>query len=225
MKKKLKEDKFEVIDIAQLEKIKERDATLSYEDPIQAAALGRRMGADILILGEASAELGNVSEAHGVKVYSYTVSVTVKAIKTDTAEIIAVAKPDPENVRGGGTKGETAIAREALAKAGNKLYKKLTDDIVEKWRSEVYNVGKFQIILQNADDEDRGTFTKNLKAIEGVEKVIQRDVVEDTTIFDVLAMGSAIKTLPDKVMAMKDLPLELKDKSQNRMKIAIKLDE
>jgi hypothetical protein len=43
--KKLKEDKFEVIDIAQLERIQERDATLNYEDPIQAAALGRRIGA------------------------------------------------------------------------------------------------------------------------------------------------------------------------------------
>lgn len=222
--KKLKEDKLEVIDVAQLDKIKERDATLSYEDPIQAAALGRRMGADILIIGEASAELGSVSEAFGQKIYNYSVSVTVKAIKTDTAEIMAVEKVSETN-RGGGTKGETAIAREALATAGEKIYKKITNKIVEEWRNEVYNVAKYQIILQNADDEDRGTFTKNLKAIEGVEKVIQRDVIEDTVIFDVLALGSVIKTLPDKVLAMKDIPLELKDKSQNRMKIAIKMDE
>jgi len=222
--KKLKEDKFDIIDVAQLQKIKERDATLSYEDPIQAAALGRRMGADILIIGEASAEMGGSSVAFGQKVYSCRVSVTVKAIKTDTAEIIAVEKVSESN-RGGGTKGELAVAREALAAAGEKIYKKITGKIIEEWRSEVYNVAKFQIILQNADDEDRGTFTKNLKAIAGVEKVIQRDVIEDTAIFDVLALGSAIKTLPDKVMAMEDLPLEMMDKSQNRLKVAIKLDE
>ena len=222
--KKLKDDKFEVIDIAQLELIKERDATLSYEDPIQAAALGRRMGAEVLILGEASAELGNVSVAHGVKVYSYTVNVTVKAIKTDTADIIAVENVS-ESKRGGGTKGETAIAREALKEAGDKIYKKLTASVIETWRSEVYNVNKFQVILINADDEDRRVFVDNLKGISGVEKVVVRTVVEDTTVMDALVLGSAAGSLADKVLAMEDLPLELREKSANRLKVAIILDE
>ena len=167
--KKLKEDGLQVIDIAQLEKIKERDATLSYEDPIQAAALGRRIGAEVLILGEASAELGSVSEAHGVKVYSYSISVTVKAIKTDTAEIIAVEKVSTTK-RGGGTTGETGVARAGLSEAAAKIYPKLMDKVIEAWRSEVYNVTKVEIILQNADDEDRGVFIENLKGISGVEK-------------------------------------------------------
>jgi hypothetical protein len=222
--KKLKEDQFEVIDIAQLEKIKERDATLNYEDPIQAAALGRRMGAEVLIIGEASAELGNVSVAHGVKVYSYSVNVTVKAIKTDTADIIAVESVS-ETERGGGTKGETGVARDALRTAGNKIYRKLTNKVIETWRSEVYNVTKFQIILMNADEEDRGVFVRNLEEISGIEKVIERSIVEDTVILDALVLGSATATLPEKVLAMEDLPLELKDKSPNRMKVAIILDE
>ena len=222
--KKLKDDQFEVIDIAQLEKIKERDAALSYEDPIQAAALGRRMGAEVLIIGEASAELGSVSVAHGIKVYSYSVNVTVKAIKTDTADIIAIESVS-ETERGGGTKGETGVARDALRKAGNKIYRKLTNKVIETWRSEVYNVTKFQIILINADEEDRGVFVKNLREISGVEKVIERSIVEDTVIMDALVLGSATGTLPDKVLAMEDLPLELKGKSPNRMKVAIILDE
>lgn len=222
--KKLKDDKFDVIDIAQLELIKERDATLSYEDPIQAAALGRRIGAEVLILGEASAELGNVSVAHGIKVYSYTVNVTVKAIRTDTADIIAVENVS-ESKRGGGTKGETAIAREALKEAGDKIYKKLTASVIETWRSEVYNVNKFQVILINADDEDRRVFVDNLKGISGVEKVVVRTVVEDTTVMDALVLGSAAGSLADKVLAMEDLPLELREKSANRLKVAIILDE
>ncbi len=179
----------------------------------------------MLIIGEASAELGDARTVHGIKVYSVQAHVTVKAIKTDTAEIIAVEKVDESNSGGGAGRGEIAIAREALRKAGDKAYKKLTRKIIDAWQTEVYNVTKYQIILQNADDEDRETFIRNLKGISGVEKVIERAVVEDTVMMDALVLGSAKAGLAKKILAMEDLPLELKDKQPNRLKVAIIMDE
>ncbi len=212
--------KFDVIDVAQLEKIKERDATLSYDDPIEAAALGRRFGAEVLILGEASATLGSVRSPHGIKVYSFTANVTVKAIKTDTAKVIAVVEADGK-ARGGGTTGESAIAREALKQAGDEAVDKLMDKIVEVWRDEVYNVQTVQVLLLNADDEEQARFVQGLNNIDGVEKTIERFVEETTAMYDVLVTGSIKKDLADKIKGIEGLTLVLRSKGANSLKFVV----
>lgn len=212
--------KFDVIDVGQLEKIKEQDATLSYDDPIEAAALGRRFGAEVLILGEASAELGSVRTAHGVKVYSFAANVTVKAIKTDTAKVIAVVEADGK-ARGGGTKGESTIAREALKQAGDKAVDKLMDKIVEVWRDEVYNVQTVQVVLLNADDEEQKRFVEGLNNIDGVEKTVERFVEETTAMYDVLVTGSIKKDLADKIKDIEGLTLVLRSKRANSLKFVV----
>ncbi len=211
---------FDVVDVAQLEKVKEREATLHYDDPIEAAALGRRFGAEVLILGEASAELGEVRTAHGVKIYSYTASVTAKAIKTDTAKVIAVVE-EMASARGGGTKGEGAIAREALKEAGDKITEKLMAKIVEVWRDEVYNVQTVEILLFNADGEEQKRFVQGLNSIDGVEKVVERMVEETTAIYDVLVAGVIKKDLADKVLGIEGLALTLRGKTANRIKVMV----
>jgi hypothetical protein len=212
--------KFDVVDVAQLEKVKERDATLSYDDPIEAAALGRQFGADVLILGEASAELGSESTAHGVKVYSYSAHITVKAIKTDTAKVIAVAD-DSASARGGGTKGEGEIGREALTAAGNKVVEKLMDGILEVWRDEVYNVETVQVVLLNADAAEQEQFVEGLSKIEGVQKTIERMVEETTAMYDVLVAGAAKDSLADKITAIEGLKLAIRGKTANRIKVVV----
>jgi len=212
--------KFDVVDVGQLEMIKERDATLNYDDPIKAAALGRRFGAEVLILGEASAELGSVRTAHGVKVYSYTANVTVKAIKTDTAKVIAVEE-ESATARGGGTKGEGDIAREALKEAGNELVEELMGSIVEVWRDEVYNVQTVEVVLINATDEEQKLFVAGLKNIDGVEKVIERFVEETTAMYDVLAAGAITKGLAEKIKGIEGLTLSVPSKSPNRLKVQV----
>jgi len=212
--------KFDVVDVGQLERIKERDATLNYDDPIKAAALGRRFGAEVLLLGEASAELGSVRTAHGVNVYTYTANVTVKAIKTDTAKVIAVEEKSA-TTRGGGTKGEGDVARDALKEAGNALVEKLMDSIVEVWRDEVYNVQTIEIVLINANDEEQKRFVQGLKNIDGVERVIERFVEETTAMYDVLAAGAITKDLADKIKGIEGLTLSVPSKSPNRLKVQV----
>ena len=212
--------KFDVVDVAQLERVKERDATLSYDDPIEAAALGRQFGAEVLILGEASAELGSVSEAHGVKVYSYSANITIKAIKTDTAKVIAVVE-ESASARGGGVKGETAIAREALTEAGDKIAEKLMDEILEVWRDEVYNVQTVEVVLLNASEAEQKRFVEGLNNIEGVERTIERMVEETTAMYDVLVAGAVKKGLADKIKDIEGLTLAIRGKTANRIKVYV----
>ena len=216
--------KFDLINPEQHELIRERDAALHYDDPIEAAALGREFGADVLILGEASAEMGEARSAHGVNIYSYQANVTVKAIKTDTAKVIAIVE-DSATARGGGTKGETAIAREALKAAGDKVTEKLMGKIVEVWRDEVYNVQTVQVVLFNADSDERTLFVEGLNAIGGVEKVVERMVEETTSMYDVLVAGAIAKDLADKVLAIEGLPLTLRGKTANRIRVTVEEQE
>jgi hypothetical protein len=212
--------KFDVVDVAQLERVKERDATLHYDDPIEAAALGRRFGAEVLILGEASAEMGEARSAHGVNIYSYQAHITLKAIKTDTAKVIAVVE-DQASERGGGTKGEAAIAREALKAAADKVTEKLMTKIVEVWRDEVYNVQTVEVLLFNADREEQKRFAEGLKNIEGVQKVIERMVEETTAVYDVLVAGPVRKGLADKVLGIEGLSLTLRGETPNRIRVVV----
>jgi hypothetical protein len=212
--------KFDVIDVAQHERVRERDATLHYDDPIAAAALGREFGAEVLLVGEASAELGTVDEAYGTKVYSYQVHITAKAIKTDTAKVIAIVD-DSATARGGGTRGEGAIAREALTAAADKITEKLMNKIVEVWRDEVYNVQTVRVGLFNADSDERARFVEGLKNIDGVEKVIERMVEETTSMYDVLVAGAIAKDLADKVVAIEGLALTLRSKTANRINVTV----
>lgn len=212
--------KFDVVDVAQLEKVKEREATLHYDDPIEAAALGRQFGADVLILGEASAEMGSTREAHGIKVYSYSAHVTVRAIKTDTAKVIAVVEGDGKAM-GGGTTGEGDIAREALKDAADQTVEKLMDQMVEVWRQEVYNVEAVEIVLLNATTEEQKTFVQGLKNIDGVQKVIERMVEETTAMYDVFVAGAIKKDLVDKVLAIEGLKLTLRAKTANRIRVVV----
>ncbi|MBN1917113.1 MAG: hypothetical protein JW889_04310 [Verrucomicrobia bacterium] len=212
---------FDVVDVAQLEKIKEREATLHYDDPIEAAALGRRFGADVLVLGEASAELGGVREAHGLKVYSYTANITLKAVKTDTAKVIAVVQGSHAATGGGAVTGEGDVAREALKGAAGQTVEKLMDKIVQVWHQEVYNVENVEIVLFNATTEEQKAFIEGLKSIDGVQKVTERMVEETTAAYDVLVAGAIKKDLADKVLAIDEPKLTLRGKTPNRIRVVV----
>ena len=214
---------FPVVDKAQMMAIQERDATLSYADPQKAAALGRRFGAEVVIVGQASADLVDSSQPYGVSVFYYQAQISAKAIKVDIGTVMAAesAQSDWRKPGHGQGSGRMEAAKEALAASGESLADKMMNQILERWRSEVYNTVTIQIVAENVDGQRRKAFKNELKAIRGVESVNERSFINKVLILDVEVEGSIWNTFSDRVEDFETVGVTLTGKTDNRIDLEL----
>ncbi len=207
----LKRD-FPLVDKAQMDMVKSRDATLSWEDPNKAAALGRRFGAEVVVVGQATGDLMDTSRPYGVSVFAYEGRVQAKAIKVDTASLIASESVSAVE-RGS---GRVPTANKALQAAGQKLAMVLMKDIVEKWRSEVYNLTTIQLIIENATFKRNMQLKSGLKTLRSIKSVNERSFTKGILILDIEMFGT-----PDQLAILltesEDFNVEVTGKTQNRI--------
>lgn len=98
----------------------------------EAASLGRSVGAEVILTGKALAK-STVVEVYGTTQKSQQATVSVRAIRTDTGDIIATntaqgAYPHIDDIIGG---------TKAIQKACDKLSDEIMDQILERWQSDV----------------------------------------------------------------------------------------
>ncbi len=217
LEKAFLENDFPVVDKPQMEMIKARDVTLSYNDPSKAAALGRRYGAEVVIIGQATSDLVDKSQPYGVSVYAYQAQVSAKAIKVDTARLIA-----SENVsstqRGN---GRIPTAKESLDAAGQELADVMMSQIVEKWRSEVYNLVGVQLVCEKVNLDALNLFEDSLRNLDIVKSLSQRSFVNNIAIIDIEIEGNA-DILAAKLNEFINPSVEITARTQNRIDLLFK---
>ncbi len=108
------------------ELIRAQDITLSYEDPLKAAALGRRYGAQIIIVGQATSDLVQTSKLYDVSIFCYKARISARAVRVDSASIIASGRI--ESLQRGPSRISTA--KRALQDAGANLAYLLMEQIM-----------------------------------------------------------------------------------------------
>jgi hypothetical protein len=218
--KSLRKYKIEVIERSQLEKIKKREAAMNYDDPMAAAAIGRQFGAELLILGDGSAELGDVLKSYaGVTAYTYTGSVSIKAVVADTGEVIYSGSAEASETGGGGTEGKTQIARKALKNAAKKISDKAVREVLEKWRSEVYNVARIRITAVSPDQVELDKFKAELEKIDGVDQVSERESFAGVSIYDVMVQAAIKKDFANRIVKIEGVTIKSKTASTLRIDI------
>ena len=209
----LLQNDFPLIDKAQMERIKSRDATLSFSNPDKAAALGRRYGAEVVVVAEAKASLADTSKPYGVSVFAYECSATAKAIKTDTAELIT-SRSLSDTRRGS---GRIPTANKAIGAVSTQLADIMMDDIVERWRTEVYNETTVQLVCSNADLIKVENLKKALDDERCIKAVYERSFTQGVAIIDVELLGDT-DFLSNLIIEMKNAPLvRITGKTQNRI--------
>lgn len=209
---------FPLVDKAQMEAIQERDAALSYANPDKAVALGRRFGAEVVIVGEATSDLVDTNQAYGVSVFAYDARISAKAIKVDTGAIITKTTADSGQVHGG---GRIPTAKQAMEKAAQQLAKDLSSEIVEKWHSEVYNTVTMQIVAENANGTRRKALKSALGEIRGVRKVNERSFVNNILILDLDVDGAMANGFEEVLEGLPGIGVEVTAKTENRIDVKL----
>lgn len=206
---------FPVVDKGQSQMIKERDVALCYDNPNKAAVLGREYGAEVIIVGQATCNLMESSRPYGVAVFAYSADITVKAIKTDTAAIM-VSDSISASERGS---GRMPTANKALGSAGKQLADKMMRQIVERWRSEVFNAVNVQIVVDNLVASDREIIKKDIQAIRGVQGVNARSFNKGVMVIDLTIDGAIWKDFENRLLKLPNIKLDLVAKTENRVEL------
>ena len=207
---------FPVVDQSQMEMIKERDVALSYTNPKKAAVLGRQFGAEVVIVGQAESNLAESSMPYGVQVFAYTADITAKAIKTDTAAVMAVDSASGTE-RGS---GRIPTANKALASAGRKMAGTMMYRIVEQWRSEVFNTVSIQLVIDNMQPADVDILKQDLYAIRGVVEVNERSLRNGVLIMDITVDGAIWQDFRKRLMNLPDIKFRFIAKSENKIELS-----
>ncbi len=166
----------------------EQASAILQGDTKQAAAIGKMVNAEVVITGKALAKATEV-EAFGAKTRSQQASVTVKAIRTDTGDIIATAEgqgayPHIDDIVGG---------TKAIQKACEKISGELIDKILNRWQADVNEGTTISLRVKGVTGFDQlNQFTSALpSSVRGLVSVLQREWVEGYALLDVTMKGNS----------------------------------
>ena len=206
---------FPLVDKSQFRMIKERDVALCYSNPQKAAVLGREFGAEVVIVGQATSNLLESSRPYGVAVFGYTADISAKAIKTDTAAIM-VSDSVTATERGS---GRMPTANKALVGSGQKLARVMMEGVLERWRSEVFNVVNVQLVVENMQAQDREILKSDLESIRGVQGVYERSFNKSILVMDLTVDGAVWQGFEKRLLQLPNIKLELVAKTENRIEL------
>jgi len=180
---KFTEKGFNFVDEATVKKNIKRNMALQAiaGDDSAAASIGLEHGAEVVIIGSAVAKLAGKGIA-GTEMKSIHASITVRAIRADTGEIISSASEKGATAH----LDETAGGALAIKKAGEKLASSLIDQIIAKWSGEVGGQTTVQLTVSGIDFVSLNKFKTIIQSqVRGVLKLNQRSFTAGVAVIDV----------------------------------------
>lgn len=172
-----------LVDKTQSETVNKRDLMLASakEDLSGVAALGARYNADVILLGTAAARPGEKVTLAGKDFYKYDARMTVRAIRTDSAQLIVskvyTATANSTRATGGESKALDKLAEDAAPQ--------LLASIVEAWRRQVDVKRNIKLFVSGMDYEEYKAFKDATDRMKGLRGLRLRGIVEGLAEIDV----------------------------------------
>ncbi len=180
---KFTEKGFNFVDQATVKKSMKRSMALQAigGDDSAAAAIGLEYGAEVVIIGSAIAKTAAKGIA-GTEMKSIQASLTARAVRTDTGEILATASEKGATAH----LDETSGGAIAIKKASEKISSQLIDQIIAKWSGEVVGQATVQLIISGIDFMALNKFKAVIQTqVRGVQKLNQRSFTAGVAVIDV----------------------------------------
>jgi len=176
------------LDIVDSELIKtniDRDKALQamMAGPQAAAALGLQFGAEVIIVGKAIVK-GSAERIKDTSFRSYQAKVSLRAIRTDTAEILAYDSHSAAKIHVDDLVGGSMAIKEATAP----LVARLIPKALSKWGAPVQGqTQRIQLVIGNVRHVWQVAAIKKLlrSNVKAIKEVIQRSFVSGMAVFDV----------------------------------------
>ncbi len=184
-----------------------------------ASALGKKVGAELILVGKAMATATEV-EAFGTKIRSQQATVTVRAIRSETGEILCTATEQGkfshiDDIAGG---------IKAIQQACDRISETLVKQILDRWQADV-TAGNILIlqVLNVKDYSQLNRFKASLKSyVRGILSVIQRDFSENIATLEIEMKGDA-EDLAQKLssISMEDFPFQVTEVNEGGVTIRL----
>ena len=153
-----------------------------------AATLGKQLGAEVVLTGKSFAKATEVV-AFGATIRSQQATVQVKAIRTDTGDIIATGSEQGkfshiDDVAGG---------VKAIENACSKLSQTLMSQILDRWQTDIESGSVMTLNVSGISGYDQFTkFKASLKYyVRGLETVTQRSWDGSYAVLEIVMKGNA----------------------------------
>ncbi len=189
-------------------------------DDSEAKTFAGKAGAQVVIIGKAIAQEAN-GKAFGTNLVSARANMSVRAIRTDTGDILATSTID------GGSMAldSTTAGSNALKETAKKMADDLKAKIMRQWLQEVNGGQDIKLVVNNVK---QSKYLKTLKnaltsQIRGVSAVRDRGLHKGTAEFEVEMRGSA-QDLAVELEAKKfgDFAVNVDDVSANSLEVTLK---
>jgi hypothetical protein len=152
----------------------------------EAIELGKRLGADIILVGTAIAQIE--PDTIGATVRSFKADLSIRAIRIDTGEEITSMDQQSVAVSADNASG----GRDALSTAGTIAGKALAPRITQAWKNSETTSGQIEIFVKGTGD--LGIFVslrKSLARLPGVNNIRIKESMTDEALILVGYSGSA----------------------------------
>lgn len=208
-----------LMDRVTAEKVTRRDVLLAAikDDTKALAAIGARFKADVVVAGRANARYGKTIEIANQEMYQYIASLTVRAVRTDSAEVLAVKTYGPLTVN---TLQRSGAADKALGKLGEEFAPKVLAAVVEAWRKQVHVSRTLQILVSGMDYKMWKVFNTEAGKLRGVQALRLREITERVATIDVeYAYNNT--SLADSLTELKAVKLDVTEITANRISLKV----
>jgi hypothetical protein len=214
----------EVVDAELIKTNMDRDKALQIMNasPRSAAALGLQFGADVVLVGKAISK-GSADQIKDTAFRSYQASVSLKAIRTDTAEILAMESREAAKIHVDDLAGGSLAIREAAYPLIRDLLPKMTARLGKAGSGEIR---KIQLVIGDVTQIWQVAAVKQVlrERIPGTIEVIQRGFVSGVATFDIHCQGDS-QRLAEELTLVNPGPFRLKVLGVAPNKLNMKLVE
>jgi len=211
---------FKVIEKESVDRIRESSklkAALK-GDNAAAAAAGLEVAADVIVIGEAKATYFKSPVMGGL--ISASANLTARAVRADTAEVLAAYSPEGASRAVDIT--DEAAAHKALSAAGEKAASEFVDSIVARWKTELRKGAALDVTVDGVDYAALKAVSNVLAGISGVKDVQQLYLVGRRALLNITCQGDS-NTLADEIgkADFKDLKVSVVGLSAYRLELEV----
>jgi len=187
------------------------------EDPGAAAKVGQRYGAEVLIVGRSESSTSPFTIGN-VEMKFNKVNVSAKAMKVDTAEVIAT---DSDTKSGPGMED---VLKTMTTEASEKVARTLADRIVDRWSYELTNTVTVKLVASGLRSYKELAKFKSLLSneVKGVKEVNQRRYHGGRVELDMEVRGNTQGVADDiAAMTLNGKAMKVVEITPNRIEIRI----